>query len=157
MERPTTFKTINFVVSTESSSTSYPNTTQSKMSTVRTLENFLIFSDYCQPLYNVNAHHAELHQDPTYIARLGFTGSIAWKEEKGGHTLFRCTGKPNNPDGPADPYGFITTCGVVLNSKFFVGTTGAWTDKWGQPISAAKYGFLLGCPGTCLSIHANHS
>ncbi|KAJ7631632.1 hypothetical protein DFH06DRAFT_1337607 [Mycena polygramma] len=98
------------------------------------------------PIYDVKAHRTELLASPHYLARPGFTTSVAWREEKGGHALYSYDGKPVNPDLPSAPYGYIANVGYILPNKFFVGATGAWSPKYGASITAAKASFLLGCP-----------
>ncbi|KAJ7036333.1 hypothetical protein C8F04DRAFT_1258185 [Mycena alexandri] len=98
------------------------------------------------PLFDVSAARTRLHQSPDYLARAGFTSSVGWREDKGGHTLFRYIATPPGPNDPAEPYGYITTVGTVLSNKFFLGPVGAWSNKFGQAISAAKISFMLGRP-----------
>ncbi|KAJ6497955.1 hypothetical protein C8R47DRAFT_1068866 [Mycena vitilis] len=98
------------------------------------------------PIYDVKVHRTELLASPHYLARPGFTTSVAWREEKGGHALYSYDGKPINPDLPSAPYGYITNVGHILPNKFFVGATGAWSPKYGASITTAKASFLLGCP-----------
>ncbi|KAJ7080488.1 hypothetical protein C8R43DRAFT_1193507 [Mycena crocata] len=98
------------------------------------------------PLFDVKAHREKLVQSPHYLARPAFTSSVAWREERGAHVLYTYDGEPNDPDGPAPPYGYMTTLGRVLNAKFFTGAVGSWTPKYNQPISAAKYSIVLGRP-----------
>ncbi|KAJ7099729.1 hypothetical protein C8R44DRAFT_888418 [Mycena epipterygia] len=95
---------------------------------------------------NSTAYHNRLSRFRQYTAVAAVIGAHGWFAEGGAQVLReREIGVPD-PAAPDTEYAYLIITGRARPNKCFVGPTGSYNPKFGDPLSKAKYGFVLECP-----------
>ncbi|KAJ7141435.1 hypothetical protein C8R44DRAFT_867057 [Mycena epipterygia] len=91
-------------------------------------------------------HHNRLARLTQYTALASVLTAYGWSRESGRNVLREREVGVADPDGPAPQYAYLVVVGKVKDFRCFCGPMGSWTNRWTDPLSKAKYAFVLECP-----------